>query len=125
MLDVAFKDFPKELKKLVNFAMPTPGLVLHVADGDTLTIFMARRFYDSAIKRLRIRKINAPELGTPEGRAARDYLVSLLPIGTPLIVVTFKQTFDRYESDVRFLKDGVVADLATEIVNAGHAVRVK
>ncbi len=120
-----FSEFPAALKALVRYDTPTMAYVLKISDADTITVIQDRKYYDSSVMRLRLRGINAAELNTAEGVRARAFLVKLLPIGSPVVVTTYKQSFDRYVSDVLFLEDGKVKDLATEIVVAGHAVRVK
>lgn len=119
-----FSGFPVELRRLVSHEVPVMAFVRRVSDGDTLVVFMDRRFYDGSVKRLRVRGVNAEELGTPKGDAAAAFLRGLLPIGSAVVVTTYKQTYDRYECGLMFLKDGTPTDLADELVNAGHAVRV-
>lgn len=116
-----FANFPRELKALVNNAVPAMAYVRRISDADTISIYLDRRFYDGSVKRIRLRGINAPELSTPEGKIAREALVVLLPLDSPVVVTTFKQTYDRYAADVWFLNDGAVTNLADEIVRLGHA----
>jgi len=70
---------------------------------------------------LRLRDVNAPELSTPEGKRARDWLSVLLLPGTHVVARTYqdRMTFNRYVADV-WLRDDLLADL---LVEAGHAVR--
>ncbi|MDB5597923.1 MAG: micrococcal nuclease [Hyphomicrobiales bacterium] len=70
---------------------------------------------------LRVALIDAPELGTDAGRAARDYLRTLLPTGCEVVIRTVK---DRREKYGRLLAqitglDGV--DVTTLLIAAGHA----
>ncbi len=118
-----FSGFPLPLRRLVSNEVPAMAYVRRVADGDSLTVFFDRRFHDSSVKRLRLRAINAEELGTPKGDAAAAFLTKLLPPGTPVVVTTYKITYDRYEASVMFLKNKVVRDLAAYLVEKGHAVR--
>jgi len=97
--------------------------VRRVADCDTLTVYLDRRFMDGSVKRLRLRGINAEELGTPKGDEAAAFLIKLLPPGTPVVVTTYKITYDRFEADVLFLKNKSVWDLADYLVGKGYAVR--
>jgi len=119
-----FADFPLVLKRLTSFETPMQARIVRISDGDTAVVYLNRKFMDRSIKRLRLRGINAEELGTPTGDAAAKFLTGLLPAGTPVVVTTYKQTYDRYECRLMFLKDGIATDIADELVNAGHAVRV-
>jgi micrococcal nuclease len=80
--------------------------------------------------------MNAPEMNTPEGRAARDYLIRLLsfpplPTGTPttiyrpLVVFTVKdeqEKYGRYLAVIGFLTVDGFNNVNRAMVDAGHAV---
>lgn len=71
----------------------------------------------------RLAGIDAPELGTPEGRAARDWLRGMLPTFTELIAITQKDKGDKYG---RYLADlyfapGAVLSINQQLIDAGHA----
>ncbi len=116
-----FAGFPRKLNALVNNAVPARAFVRRVTDADSITVDLDRRFHDGSLKRIRLKGINAPELNTEAGKAGRIALSELLPIGTPVVVTTFKATFDRYSGDVWFLKKGEVTNLADQMVALGHA----
>ena len=70
---------------------------------------------------IRIYGVDAPELGTTEGKAAREFTVALIPPGTKVVLTTFKdakEKYGRYLGKVT-LPDG--ADLGDILVAAGHA----
>lgn len=72
----------------------------------------------------RLAGINAPELGTVEGRAARDWLRQMLPVGSEIIAITYKDQGDKYG---RYLADLYAPNDVTEsvnqkLINYGHAV---
>lgn len=105
--------------------------VLYVVDGDTVDLSVSLGFEMSYKARFRLVGINAPESYGPsacdEGRAAKQYLVDLLKVGTPVIVKTTK---DRKEKYGRFLAELFLLDangqpLAVSVnqtmVDAGHA----
>lgn len=73
---------------------PYPGIVDDVHDGDTVNVRLDLGFDLTVYARCRIVGINAPELSTPEGRAARDYARALLPIDTPVLVTS--RGWDKY-----------------------------
>lgn len=74
--------------------------------------------------RCRVAGINAPELSTDEGIAARAWAVGALPLG---IEVTFvSHSLDKYGRPLGSIsmtsEQGQVYDYASEILDAGHAV---
>lgn len=77
--------------------------VVSVYDGDTITLDIDLGFYIHVKKvKMRLAGINAPEMvsGAPPGMEARDYLRSLLPVGSSVTIKTIK---DRQEKYGRFL----------------------
>lgn len=94
--------------------------VLSIHDGDTITlkIDMGRRIFieDS----IRLYRINAPELSQAGGKEARDFLRSVLPLGSVVRIQTFKNVNDKYGrwlGDVWYNKK-CLNDL---MVTSGHA----
>lgn len=114
-------------------ALPCPaptwvyaGAVTDVHDGDTITVNVDLGFSVDTRQHIRFLGINAPELSTPEGKAARDYLVSILPVGSQVVIQTAKlphgaqaTSFDRYVAAV-WGPDG--KDICAAMVDSGHAV---
>jgi len=70
----------------------------------------------------RIEGINAPELNTVEGKAARDYALLLLPIGSRCLVESFgwDKYGGRFDGSIT-LPDG--RDFGTAMMDAGQAVQ--
>lgn len=93
---------------------------VRVIDGDTYVLSIDYGFHQSGEWHVRLHGVNAPELSTAEGKAARDYVQSLLTPSRPLVVQTFKdqRSFERWVCDV-WIEDESLADL---LVAAGHAV---
>lgn len=94
--------------------------VNRVIDGDTYELLVDLGFFVSIAVRVRLQGANCPELHTPEGQIARDYVVALLA-GREVIVRTEKtpvRSFERYVARV-FLGD---TDLAANLIETGHAV---
>lgn len=87
--------------------------VLTVHDGDTVTLDIDLGFDVHVHHPVRLVGINAPELSTPEGKAARTYIVSLLPVGQRVTVATAKGQWDKYG---RYLGT-ITCPGATESVN--------
>jgi len=126
---VEFENFPDELARRAAFG-PYRAIVRHIIDGDTLDLLVSVGFNTYIYLTVRVRLIDTPELNSRDdaqrtrAQAARDFLATnLAPIGSPVVVATFKdrQTFGRYVADIT-LADG--RDLAAEVIAAGHAVAI-
>ena len=104
---------------------------VRVIDADTLHIEADCGFFSSMTVPVRLRGVNAPELNTPEGRAARDAVRGLVE-GKPLILTPYRdrQSFARWIGDVLYYQAPVAdkwaswSNLADWLVSQGHAVRV-
>lgn len=105
------------------------AVVASVHDGDTVTlrIDLGLRVGVTATVRLYGPDpagrdgLNCPELSTPAGKAARDFLKVLLPVGTGVTIDTVKdktEKFGRWLGVLR-LRDGTNVNAA--LVEAGHA----
>ncbi|HRZ40264.1 MAG TPA: DUF1016 N-terminal domain-containing protein [Candidatus Omnitrophota bacterium] len=76
-----------------------------VVDADTLAALIHLGFGIIVREKLRLRGINAPEVGTPAGDRAKSQVSRLLPAGTPLIIKSHKSktdTYGRFVADVFF-----------------------
>lgn len=92
--------------------------VLHVVDGDTLDLSVSLGF-DMAFKaRFRLTGINTPESYGPdacdEGRAAKQFLISTLPVGAAVVVKTTKDKKEKYG---RFLAEVYPLDAKGEVLS--------
>lgn len=110
---------------------PYPAVVDDLHDGDTIHMRLDLGFglllsdYDldaHPVLSCRVFGINAPELSTPEGKAALAYAQTLLPVGTHVVVLS--HSWDKYGG--RFdgtitLPDG--SDFGTQMIASGHAVK--
>ena len=102
--------------------------VIQITDGDTLVADVQLGFRVAATITLRLAGINCPEVVGPtraEGLAAKEFVRTLLPPGTPIRIVTYK---DRKEKYGRYLADVYFANamreetlLNTLLVETGHA----
>jgi endonuclease YncB( thermonuclease family) len=73
---------------------PYKGVVDQVHDGDTIYIRLDLGFDLTVYARVRAYGINAPELSTIAGRAARDYAITVLPVGKAVEVTS--HGWDKY-----------------------------
>lgn len=101
-----------------------PATIVRVVDADTFLISLDLGWHITLETRCRIAGINAPELHTDDGDAARAWAVAALPLGTE---VTFtSHSLDKYGRPLGSIsmtsQQGAVYDYASEILAAGHAV---
>lgn len=100
---------------------PYRGVVERVVDGDTVYAKLDLGFDLTAYARIRVYGINAPELNTAEGRAARDFAQAVLPVAGAVEVLS--HGWDKYggriDAEIR-APDG--RDFAQVMLDAGHAV---
>lgn len=98
--------------------------VIH--DGDTLRADVDLGFgvWISNMP-LRLAGINAPELGNPGGREARDWLRNKLPAGSLITIRTYKDATEKYG---RMLTDIWLGDpvsgtsINQQLIAVGHAL---
>ena len=96
---------------------------IHDADTVRLDVDLGFRTWLTYVP-FRLAGIDAPELGTDPGRAARDWLRELLPVGSALVAITYKDQGDKYG---RYLADlyrpgDPVTSVNDQLIAAGHAV---
>ena len=72
----------------------------------------------------RLAGIDAPELGTPGGIEARDWLRALLPVGSEVVAITQKDRGDKYGRMLAtlYLPADPVISINQQLIDAGHAV---
>lgn len=101
-----------------------------IIDGDTLWAQIDCGFGIVARQKLRFQGIDTPELDTPEGRRAKNFVAKRIPAGALIVVYTHKSDkYDRYLADIfylpgcsdaaRILNKGVF--LNQELLNTNHA----
>jgi micrococcal nuclease len=97
-----------------------PATVERVVDGDTVEVTLDLGWKIYKRDHVRIAHVDAPELNTVAGKAARTWLNALLPVGTS---VTVKSTgLDKYGRALAELKTAEGSDVGFMLLNAGHAV---
>lgn len=97
-----------------------PATVLEVHDGDTVRCLCDLGWHISLTTPVRVAGVDAPELSTDAGKAARDFVVGLLPAGT--LVTLVSHSLDKYGRVLGSvtLPDG--RDLTAVLIEAGHGV---
>lgn len=116
-------------------------------DADTFWVVLDTGLGGISRQKLRLRGIDAPEISTPEGKAAKKFVEELLNAAPSMIVCSSRNDkYDRYEADV-FLpgqclrdlpkgtgpvkgqcdaaKDGREVYLNSLLLETGHAVRMR
>lgn len=108
---------PYVLNPLYDYA----ATVLRVVDADTVDLEVDLGFSTSVKTRFRLFGINAYELRTPAGKAAKVRAQELLPVGAKVEVNTIKDKKDKYGRYlvVIYRGEGTVNEL---LVSEGLAV---
>ncbi len=82
------------------------GHLQRVVDGDTVEAVLDLALGGATLQRLRLRGVDAPELGTPEGEAAKQALMGVCRPGDAVKVLTYHHdVHGRYVADL-FLESG-------------------
>ena len=137
-----FISWPAEKKSLVELNVTdTPSYTYaatidRVVDGDTLSVLVEVGFGIIMHDKLRLRGIDCPEMGTPEGERAKRFVAGLLPVGSAIVLKSRKTKTDnhgRFVADVFFkagefnpaqiIPDGIY--LNQHLLENGHAARMK
>lgn len=111
---------------------PYYAIVRDEWDGDTIGLDIDLGFKVAILTRnpitnerwftCRLYGIDAPELSTPEGKLAREFLLSILPIGTKVRITS--KSWDAYQGryDGIVTRIGDLVSINDLMVESGHAV---
>ncbi len=78
--------------------------VVRVIDGDTVNVEVNVAKALWIRKKLRLRRINTPEIDTPEGKKAKDFVVKALKDCPWIVIKTYStDIYDRYLVDIFYL----------------------
>ncbi len=135
---VSWPVLKEDLKKVIVTDKPSytyEATIDRVIDGDTLLVVIEVGFRIKVHDKLRLRGLDTPELGTPEGERAKKFVQGLLPVGSTIIIKSHKSRVDshgRFMVDVLYrkgvsdpqeiLKDAVY--LNQQLIDEGYAVRM-
>ena len=88
-----------------SFSSAEDYRVTRVVDGDTIVVLIDCGFGIRINQRLRLRNIDTPELTTPKGVKAKQFVESKLKPSPFVIIKTYgSDKYDRYLVDVFYLK---------------------
>lgn len=94
--------------------------VIRVIDGDTYEMFLDLGFHVHRVVRVRLKGVDTPELSTPEGKDARQYVEWHFARADEIVVRTLKflpsRSFTRWVAEV-YLDGRSLADI---LVSKGH-----
>jgi endonuclease YncB( thermonuclease family) len=96
------------------------AVIIENSDGDTLKAQIDLGFSITLTTKLRVAGVQAPEMASPRGAAARLFLFELVPPGS--IVNVSSKRLDKYgrAEATLLLLDG--RDVATLIIESGHGI---
>jgi endonuclease YncB( thermonuclease family) len=97
-----------------------------IVDGDTLRVVVDLGFNTRTRQYLRLRGLDCPEIDTPEGRAAAEFVKAKIKTTDAIIFTSSKSDkYDRYLADVFYNdKNGEEQYLNNLLLGQGHAVRM-
>lgn len=96
--------------------------VIEIHDGDTFTVRINLGWNIFYKTKIRLEGVNAPELETPEGNAARNFVAQVMPPGTLIEILSHRlDKYGRAQASVQ-LPSGV--DLAEKLLEAGHVAQM-
>lgn len=97
-----------------------PGVCNRVIDADTLVATCDLGWQIRWVGKVRLLGVDAPELFTPEGLAAKAFVEGLLPPGAGFVLASQKLDSFGRSLGLVWLPDG--SELGARLIEAGHAV---
>ncbi len=109
------------------------GVVQMIHDGDTLTVLVDKGFYDVQLVKLRLVRVDTPEMRDPNSAvrvlamAARDWLTAMV-LHRPVVFLPVmsrvdqeRMSFDRYLADIWYFDGRTERNLSDALLTAGYA----
>ncbi len=97
-----------------------PATVVSVVDGDTAHLALDLGWHISLTARVRVAGINAPELNTAAGVAAKAFAETLLPPGAAVLFQS--HSLDKWGRPLGSITLPGPIDFAARMLDTGHAV---
>jgi endonuclease YncB( thermonuclease family) len=97
------------------------AVVSRVVDGDTVDVSIDLGLEIYAKKRIRLFGINAPEMNTPNGPAAKKRLQELLPVGSEVVLRTRKDKQEKYGRYLGIFIDAEGHEVNQRMIDEGFA----
>jgi micrococcal nuclease len=94
--------------------------VSKVIDGDTVDLIVDLGFKLYTNQRIRLSFIDAPEVSTVKGRISRDFLISVLPKGSNVVLISRKgDKYGRWLGEIKIsnIMDKRLTDTNTTTIN--------
>lgn len=95
--------------------------VTKVIDGDTIDLAVDLGFHVGISIRTRLLGIDAPEVSTADGKAARDRLRAALPVSTAVKIHTEKDPGDKYGRWLALVEAPGLGDVSAWMISQGMA----
>ncbi len=100
-----------------------PAVIVRVVDGDTLVLDLDLGWKTWRLgERCRLEGINTPEINTPEGVAAADYVNRLVRPGDKITFAS--KCLDKYGRPLGTITFPGGATLNDKLIQAGHAKKM-
>lgn len=96
-----------------------PARVVQIHDGDTVTVDADLGWHIALRQPVRIQHIDAPELATPEGKAALAFAITFIRMGDDVTLTS--SGLDKYGRTLGAITLADGRDFATIMLAAGHA----
>jgi micrococcal nuclease len=96
--------------------------LLRVVDGDTVDVVIELGFHLRMEAKVRLYGINAPELSTDEGKAAKAKLIELLAQTNSLTLRTIKDRKEKYGRYLGIFVDEDGHEINARMISEGCAV---
>ena len=96
--------------------------VIRVIDGDTLLVLIDCGFSVFKKERIRLARINCPEMDTDDGKKAKEFVEENVKVGSTIMLYSKKKdSYGRYIGEVKFKDVTVDRNLSDFIINNQHA----
>lgn len=105
----------------MSMRFPLKNSVVRVVDSDTCDVRLDLGFRIFTIQRIRLARIDGPEMGTQEGVKAKEFVEHFFAQYGPTVDVETQKPdkYGRVVGEIRIVHGPVVVNLSDELLNAG------